>query len=529
MMPKYEISIPNRGKFIVESDKELSDEQAYQYALSQSQPTTIPEAKVPEDKSFGGTVSSAISNLPESTANLFQGLYQAVTNPVQTGKAILDVAAGGLQNILPESIVNAIGPDKQSQAAANQVADFYRQRYGSSEGVRQTIAKDPAGFLADVSTVLSGGSLVAPRLGRVATAIDPLAATLRAGGAVAGGAGRLAGEALGVTTGVGKEPIKQAFRAGVTGGEIAKQFRENLTGKAEITDVLDAAKQNLADMNIAKQNEYRSGMVDIKNDKSVLDFAGIDNSINQSIAKTTYKGKIVNERAYKELSDARNIVDEWRNANPNEFHTPEGMDALKQRVGDLLETIPFEQKQARAAVGGVYNSIKKEIVKQAPTYANVMRQYSTASDQIREIERTLSLGDKASTDTALRKLQSLMRNNVNTNYGQRLNLAKQLEAQGGREILPALAGQSLSELTPRGLSRLGSPIAAGGAFSMGGLPPALAALLASSPRVVGESAYAAGMAGRPARMGIEATRKYAPTLLDQRLYNILYQSGRERE
>jgi hypothetical protein len=529
MMPKYEITIPNRGKFVVESDKELSDEQAYQYALSQSQPAPTPEVKAPEDKSLGGTVVSAISNLPSSTANLFQGLYQAVTNPLETGKAVLDVAAGGLQNILPESVVQAIGPDERSRAAAGQVADFYRQRYGSAEGVRQTIAKDPAGFLADVSTVLSAGSLAAPRLGRVATAIDPVAATVRAGGSLASGAGRLSSELLGLSTGVGSEPIRQAARAGAVGGESARQFRENITGRAPLTDVLDAAKQNLADMNTAKQAEYRSGMIDIKRDKTVLDFIGIDDAVKQSIGKTTYKGKVLNKKASEELLKARDLVDEWKAANPNDFHTPEGMDALKQRIGDLLEEIPFEQKQARAAVGGVYNAVKKEIVKQAPTYANVMRQYSTASEQIREIERTLSLGDKASSDTALRKLQSLMRNNVNTNYGQRLNLARQLETQGGREIMPALAGQALSDLTPRGLSRIGSPGAALGAFSIGGLPPALAALAASSPRVVGEAAYAGGLLGRPVRAGLETARGAAPVLLDPRLYNILYQSGRERE
>jgi hypothetical protein len=528
-MPKYEVIIPNRGKFVVESDKPLSEGEAYQYALSQSQPAPTEVQAAPEDTSIGGTVASAISNLPRSTANLFQGLYQAVTSPVETGKAVLDVAAGGLQNILPESLVQAIGPDERSRAAASQVADFYRQRYGSGEGLRQTIAQDPAGFLADVSTVLSGGSIAAPRLGRVATAIDPVAATVRAGGAAVRGAGKLGSELLGLSTGVGAEPIRQAARAGVTGGETARQFRENITGRAPLTDVLESAKQNLADMNAAKQAQYRSGMVDIKKDKTVLDFAGIDSAVSQAINKTSFKGKIVNKRAADELSNVRQVIDEWKNANPADFHTPEGMDALKKRVGDILEDIPYEQKVARDSIGSVYNSIKKEITKQAPTYANVMKDYSQASEQIREIQRALSLGDKASQDTALRKLQSLMRNNVNTNYGQRLNLARQLEEQGGREILPALAGQSLAELTPRGLSRVGSPLAAGGAFSLGGLPPALAALAASSPRVVGEAAYGAGLAARPVRAGLETARGAAPFLMDPRLYNILYQSGRERE
>lgn len=51
-----------------------------------------------------------------------------------------------------------------------------------------------------------------------------------------------------------------------------------------------------------------------------------------------------------------------------------------------------------------------------------MKNYENASNLIREIEKTLSLNPKASIDTALRKLQSVMRDNVNTNYGKRGDL-----------------------------------------------------------------------------------------------------------
>jgi hypothetical protein len=508
-MPIYEVTIPNKGTFEVESDKELTSQQAYQYALAQS------------DTGALATAREAVSNLPRSTANLFGGLVEAISSPIQTGRAVLDVAAGGLQALLPESVVQAIGPDESSRAAASQVADFYRQRYGSAESVRQTIAKDPAGFLADVSTVLSAGSLAAPRFGKIATAIDPISASLRAGGTVAKGAGKLATETLGLTTGVGAEPIRQAARAGATGGERARQFRENISGRADIAEVLNAAKQNLADMNQAKQAEYRSGMVNIKNDKSVLDFTGIYDAVNKNLGNYTYKGVVKNQEAVDRLSNVNKIIDEWESLNPSEYHTPEGMDALKQRVGSELEKIPFDQKQARAAVQDVYNSIKREIVKQAPTYANVMRKYSTASEQVKEIERALSLGNKASVDTGLRKLQSLMRNNVQTNYGQRLNLARQLEQGGGREIMPALAGQALSEITPRGLSRIGSPLTATGLFSVGGFLPAATSLAASSPRLVGEAAYGAGMATRPAR----AIAERLPFTYDPRLTNLATQLG----
>lgn len=463
--------------------------------------------------------SKAIENFPASFRNVVTGAYEAVTSPVQTAKTMFDIGAGAFASryspILPESVVKAIGQDRID--VANQVADMYAKRYGGVEQAKRTIANDPAGFMSDVSAVLTMGGGVVPQLGKAASMVDPLSLAAKGVGTV----GKAAAPVLGMTTGAGSEAIKQAYRAGREGGATAEQFRSNITGTAPMTDVLDMARQNLVNMNQAKQAEYRSGMTNIKNDKTVLDFAGIDSALQQAQNKTSYKGKIVNERAAKELSDVQSIVDDWKAQTPAEYHTPEGLDALKQRIGDVLEGIPYEQKQARAAVKGVYDSIKAEITKQAPAYAKVMRDYSEASELIREIERSLSLGQKSTADTALRKLQSIMRKNVNTNFGQRVTLGRELSASG-QDIFPALAGQALSELTPMGIQRATTPAAAYGAFSAGGVPLAAASLLSSSPRLMGEAAYGAGLLGRAGA----AAEQVMPLAFDPRTYNLMYQAGR---
>jgi hypothetical protein len=472
-----------------------------------------------ETMSAKDVVSQAISNFPSSFRNVVTGTYEAVTSPLQTGKAMLDIGAGAFANryepILPESILNAIGEDKRD--IANQVGQMYVKRYGGIEQAKRTIANDPAGFMSDLSAVLTTGGGVIPQLGKAASFVDPLSLAAKTVGTV----GKAAAPVLGMTTGAGSEAIKQAYGAGKTGGTAAEQFRSNISGTAPMTDVLDMAKQNLSNMNQAKQAEYRSGMTNIKNDKTVLDFTGIDSAVQNAQNKTSYKGKVVNERAAKELGDVQAIVEDWKNQTPAEYHTPEGLDALKQRVGDVLEGIPYEQKQARSAVKGVYDSIKAEIVKQAPAYANVMKGYSEASDLIREIEKSLSLGQKTTADTALRKLQSIMRSNVNTNFGQRLKLGEALSASG-QDILPALAGQSLSELTPKGIQRATSIPAAYGAFSAGGPLAAGASLLTSSPRLMGEAAYGTGLLGR----GMGAAENAIPLAFDPRAYNLMYQAGR---
>jgi len=489
-------------------------------------PTDIINEYLSSSMGVGEVASRAISNIPSSFGSMVGNIVEAVTSPVQTAKSVVDLGAGILQNVLPESLVQAVGEDKASREVASKVGQFYADRYGSVEGAKRAIAEDPVGVLADVSTILTGGALATPRavsqpLARAASAIDPLAIAGRGALRATELGGRGVANVLGLTTGAGKESISKAFEAGQRGGEAAEQFRANISGRADPTEVLSLAKANLDEMNRLKQTEYRSGMVNIKKDKTVLDFADIDKALENAFNRVTYKGQVKNAKAAERITEVQQDVAQWKALDPNEFHTPEGLDALKQKIGDTLESVPFEQKTARAAIGEIYNSVKSSIQKQAPTYANTMREYSVASEQIREIERALSLGKGASVDTAMRKLQSLMRNNVQTNYGSRTKLAQQLEKAGGQEFMPGLAGQALSSVTPRGLQTATAIPTGALAYGIGGLPSAGLSLLAASPRAVGEAAYGAGALGR----GIGGVTRRAPFIIDPRTFNALFQAG----
>jgi len=466
----------------------------------------------------------AVKNFGPSVANMVGDIYQAITNPVQTTKAVLDLGAGILQNALPERLVQAVGEDKASRDLASKVGQHYVQRYGSVEGAKRALATDPAGVMADLSTVLTGGAMLptraAPALATVARAVDPLLLSAKGLAKTAEIGGQGVKQALGLTTGVGGESIGQAYKAGLAGGEAAEALKANMRGNVEQTAVLDAAKQNLAELGRQRQQAYRANMQNIKGDKSILDFTGIDKAITDAQSKVVFKGKIKNEAAAQKLAEVEAKVADWKSLDPADFHTPEGLDALKQSIGETLESIPFESTQQRLVVGEVYNSVKNEINKQAPTYAKTMKAYADASEQIKEIEKALSLGKKASVDTAMRKLQSLMRNNVNTNYGQRMKLAQELEAAGGRQLLPSLAGQSLNQLVPRGIQGATSIPTSLGAFSLGGLPATLAYGAVSSPRLAGEAAYGAGRVAK----GLLDIQNRMPDIDYPTMFNLLYQA-----
>lgn len=319
-----------------------------------------------------------------------------------------------------------------------------------------------------------------------------LPGAVKAAGSIGSGLGSLAktaaSNALGATTGTGAEAISNAYRAGKSG---ATDFLENMRGKVPFDEVVDRAKEGLARMRADRAQAYRSGMVDIRKDKGVLDFSPISEAVQKVSSMGSFKGQQINKNAAGTVQELVETVGNWSRLPKEEFHTPEGLDALKQAIGDIRDFTQFGTA-ARRAADSVYNSVKDQITAQAPTYAKVMKDYSVASKTMSEIEKTLSLGDKASRDTAIRKLQSLTRNNVQTTYGNRLNLANVLEDQGGVSLIPSVAGQAMSSVMPRGLVGAAEKVGIPGAAIISGSPGLLAALPFTSPRIVGEALYGAG-------------------------------------
>jgi hypothetical protein len=483
----------------------------------------------PKKRSWKDVAGEAFTNIPQSAAALATNLYDVVTDPIQAVRGAGELIVGGTQKLMGDPVfqIPALREAEQNvqqrgKAALQAGKEFVGQRYGGEEQLKGTLATDPVGAAADLSLLFTGGaglasktpmlSKTAPTLRTAANITDPLYLAGKTAGKTYDLTSGLVKSGLGMKTGVGTEAIEQAAQAGRQGNTA---FLENMRGDVPISNVLDDAQANLAQMNLNKQKDYRSGMVDIKKDKSVLDFKGIDDTLKNVQGMVSFKGKIKDQTAANVVAKMQAKIDDWKKSDPAEYHTPEGLDNLKQSLWEDFGKLPREEKLAYSSGKQIYDSVKNEIGKQAPTYAKVMKEYSDASELTKEIERALSLGQTASADTAIRKLQSLMRNNVNTNYGQRLNLAQQLESAGGRDLMPALAGQALSSKLPRGLQSATNIPSAYLAYGAGG--PALATLdlLASSPRLVGEASYKYGQLANALTQGQQAASKAIPMTAKQ--------------
>lgn len=136
--------------------------------------------KVKAERSWLDTAGEAVQNIPSSGVEFVKGIAEAVTSPIETAGSLLDLAAGSLNRAMPAPVrnfINRLDTDpaatKRAVQTAQQVGGFYKQRYGSEEALKRSIAKDPVGVVADLSTLLSGGAGVVRAGGKAVAKVAP--------------------------------------------------------------------------------------------------------------------------------------------------------------------------------------------------------------------------------------------------------------------------------------------------------------------------------------------------------------------
>jgi hypothetical protein len=160
----------------------VDDARAFASEIRRMRSETTPQASVTVSGTSSGIPvgrqrewtdipAEALTNVVPSAINMAGGVYQAVSSPIETLKGMRDVAKGAIQKVLPEPVANFINKfqnDPEAKARAIAAADafggFYKDRYGSEEAIKKTMATDPVGFAGDLSTILSAGSTAAARV-----------------------------------------------------------------------------------------------------------------------------------------------------------------------------------------------------------------------------------------------------------------------------------------------------------------------------------------------------------------------------
>lgn len=492
-MAQFRITSPDGAIYNVTAPEGATEQDALAQVQAQHapQPTQAGGADTMRDSMARG--------LPPLTRPNWLGQEMPASPPARPlGQQMQDVTdlAGGMATGIPAGVAGIPG-DVEALG-----------RFGLNKAGADVSPKTTLPTSSEMGDIVAGGPPANEMVAQGRTGgnlLSPLA-WMKTTKAVPKVAGPVAAHTLGLTTGAGAAAIQEGFKAVKEGGQASDAFFQNMrkTGGVVSGDVVETAKDAVETMRQEKNAAYQAGIGStIKGDPTVLDFAPIDAAIRNVSGVGVFKGKTLSKGADKVWKAIEDTVDDWRQSDPATFHTPEGLDALKKKIGNLayeedLKAVAGPHTPGSVIVNGVYNAIKNQIVQQAPGYARVMRDYMEASDELRNVESTFSLGRNATTDASLRKLQSILRNNANTNYGARVEMGQKLASQPGAEtLMPALSGQMLSSVAPRGIQ--GGVAGLGGltSYGFGGLPAAIPYAAASSPRLVGEGV---GVAGRLARL-----------------------------
>ncbi len=495
------------------------------------------------DPRLSGVGTKALTNLPGNAAGIAKDLWHAVTSPVETARGVGDmVGALASQTVDPYTAAAVAQSSPENQAAYREaMAANKAQNQPVLDAMKQGVSDAYGGYDQIVNRMETKPLSMAMDLSTFAPVASPINATARGVGAAARVPEAIASHALGVTTGAGTDSVRLAAKAGLTGN---KAFYPQLTGVADINQPVELARSSIGQMGTAQGSAYRQGMKGVLEDKSHLDFNPVLGALSNA-QKTLHHGGIPDDAAaVTALNRMRQTVEERRlqpqpanvpNAGygtglpefifgdapkvapgggplpaPSPHYTPEGFDRMKRALGAVWRDTE-QGTNARRVAGNAYNAAKDEIVKQAPVYAETMAGYSKAQDAMDEIARTLSLGEKATQDTALRKLQSMMRDTVASNFRGRKKLGEEL-AKYEPDLPYALAGQAMNSPIPRGLTGRGLAIME--AIHAPWLLPF------TSPRAVGQAAYTAGQIASPIQKAWNAA---SPSL--GLLGSPLYQAG----
>jgi hypothetical protein len=173
-----------RSKYETQSAAPTQRRSRYEMATPTSAPSMRAAPKVKDERSWADTAVQAIQNAPGSAVAFGKSMYEAVTNPVETAGSLFDLAAGsaelGLKKVLPKQAYDFYkkfetdpASAERAMETARQVGGVYKQRYGSIEALKRTIATDPVGAAADLSTIFSGGAGVARGAAKVTTRVAP--------------------------------------------------------------------------------------------------------------------------------------------------------------------------------------------------------------------------------------------------------------------------------------------------------------------------------------------------------------------
>jgi hypothetical protein len=346
-----------------------------------------------------------------------------------------------------------------------------------------------------VSLAGDAGSILG---GAVATRPGVVDAVRSAPGRVAGVTADAASQVLGRTTGAGPKPLQQAFKNPTP--ELQDQMRN--PDASALLDTLKAAAKNAADQ---RGDAYRADLermqakaargqasAVIPADKAPILNALDKKLVEYRVGKTNdggldFSSSPIGKSGQADIQELNDLIRGWKD------WTPLGLDSLKRRIGGIYS----ENGEARGMVSALRSDVKSTVGRMIPEYGKMTADYEKATQFLNNV-KDLSL-DSKNQGMAIRKITTLL----NQNNDFREGVINALQQYSNSDLQGQVSGLALSRVGPRGIGGALDAAALLSLIANGSLSPTgIGAMAATSPRLMGEAAYALGRGGQMAsRMG----------------------------
>ena len=473
---------------------------------------------------------------PKSFMHQIGNLGEAIMHPVDTARAIGDVAygAGSKLGIVGEQTPEA---KARNEASANAIGRDYANRYGSWAGFAKGMSEDPFAYGMDVGAVVPGVGIGlraagAPGLARaanVARFVDPTQAALGIAKKTVAVAPGALGSALGIESGVPAATMRYAAEAGAsTNPAMREAFQRFRSGAGDLAEISDVARASLDELKQTATTNYRQGLNTVQQAfaNQPVPYTGIDRSLADARQIVNPHGQPVSEPARRTLQHVESFINGgpseltgqnyvgWRNL-PHEAQTMMGLDKLKQAIGSLrydrMGLDPFQRK----ALNAVYDGIRSSIVDadnrimanagqngQRISYAKAMEDWQGHLDTVNDWTKTLGLGDRTAQASRINRLLQAPQ------HGERAAILEAMAKTKAGQYLPyMIAGATTAASGPDVMHSILSGLMTAGMYSAlphpFAIPAAAAVAAAGSPRVVGGASYALGAAKRPVTYALD--------------------------
>jgi len=445
-------------------------------------------------------------NLPWDTVQLAGDLISIASNPVWTVKSVEDFAWSMLETGFNKIIGTDVYTSEERRLIKDSVAWELKKISEDPSILRDMAVNNPADLLFSITWGFSAAknlakskwmTELASKLEKAEAFTNPIKiqteafklANSKVLQPVLSWVKEVPIQLLWKTTGAGAEAIRTAFS---NGGK--ESFAKAMRGEITDEDILNNAKKAFDTIKEQRRDIYWEDYTKLVENKTKLWTSDIEDLLVRNLEES--KVKIVPTEKWFDLDFSASTI--TQNSSQSQIKqmfddviywsddTPEGLDILKQRVQDRWIWGEGTTKADRLSTV-MSNAVKDKVVQAVPEYAEMTAKYEKLTNEIKEINRVLSLWDEKSKMTAITRLGQSMKDNLSF----RKEMVEKLEELSGMDLKSAIAGAGLRKVMPKWIVWALAPT--GLAYWVGAqllTPAIIPIILTSSPRVIGELARA---------------------------------------